>query len=441
MNKPMKSISAILASVAFLPAVSAAPAHLVLAVAPNLPDRLREPVAVAAGDLLFRSEPGTRVTVLTNGPIGVLTDVRVGDGSLKVRQERVRPQIARTLQGLRAATNAAADFIVPEQLDFVARQLAVSNAAVILVGPARHEDQQQPRFNFTTNWPGDGHLLAGWKQSVFSTVERAHQLDDVTVHWVVTDSDRGASPDQATAVLRFWSLFIGTQNGVLASYSPDLSTALGNALAGRAVPVFNAALDPRDTNLVMHFSALGAVDDVKPVAPPTVATNVVTTTNVITVTNVVTLVRDTVLPSPATGNSLIGIIWSTAPGESQRIDLDLYVRVRRDGTELSFRNTNSLHGRYFRDVRQAQPLTGGNWHALWEAVELTGDGLPPEIWINLYSGRGPVQGEARVQHRGHEYRIAFTFPAVNGNGGGEANRRDRSEHWLRIDLTSITRTP
>ncbi len=153
------------------------------------------------------------------------------------------------------------------------------------------------------------------------------------------------------------------------------------------------------------------------------------------------LVRDKVLPRPAPGKALIGAVWGSAPGESREIDFDIYVRVPRDGVELSFQKTNSLSGHYFRDIRHSQPSTTGDWRAAWEAVELDGDELPPEMWINLYSGRGPAQGEVRVLRRGREYRIAFTFPAVRGNGGVDAYRRARSEHWLRIDLQSIAREP
>jgi hypothetical protein len=63
------------------------------------------------------------------------------------------------------------------------------------------------------------------------------------------------------------------------------------------------------------------------------------------------------------------------------------------------------------------------------------------MWINLYSGRGPAQGEVRVLRKGREHRIAFTFPAVNGNRGVDASRRERSEHWIRIDLQPIAREP
>ena len=124
------------------------------------------------------------------------------------------------------------------------------------------------------------------------------------------------------------------------------------------------------------------------------------------------------------------------------MDLDLHVRIPTDGVELSYLRTTSRHGRYHRDIRQSSPSVDGDWKALWEAVEMTpGVDLPSEVWINCYAGRGPCQGELRVLYRGREHRIAFTFPAVSGNGGADFNRRERSDRWLRINLQSIASQP
>ena len=159
--------------------------------------------------------------------------------------------------------------------------------------------------------------------------------------------------------------------------------------------------------------------------------------NEITVTNYVDLVAPRIHPRVTPGNTGVGIAWAAAPGRSQAVDLDLYVWIPRDNAELYFAMPRSAHGKYFRDIRQSIPASGENWRALWEFVELEGDQLPPEIWINLYSGEGPVQGEVRVQHRGKEHRIAFAFPRISGNSGANRGTRASSPNWLRIDLTSL----
>lgn len=423
---------------------AAPPRHLIIGVAPGLPERFRNSVAMAAGELMYRGEPGTRVTVVTAEPFEVLADVRVGEGALILRQERAGLEIGRTVLGIQGATNFTAGFSVPNLLDLVARQLGATNAEVILVGPALFCDPTQPSFDFKTGWPSDGHLWAGRDRSIFSTLEREHLLEGLTVHWIVTDSIPNAN--HAEAVRRFWALFVATQGGALADYSPDVTTAFANALRGNGTPLAVSGPDTRDTNVVMRSRVLKVLREEEFIvaSKPILITNVVTTTNHVIVTNVVDLPCDGILPRVASGNTGLGLIWTTAPGTSQRLDFDLYVHVPFDGTELSYRNPTSPHGRYFRDIRQATPQTGGDWRALWEFVELTGNQLPRELWINLYSGRGPAQGEVRVQYRGQEYRIAFAFPAVKGNEGRDFARRERSPQWLRIDLDSLIqpgRTP
>ena len=152
-------------------------------------------------------------------------------------------------------------------------------------------------------------------------------------------------------------------------------------------------------------------------------------------------VFESIKTNPLASNTGIGIVWFVAPGESQRLDLDLYVWVPRDGVELFYRNPVSRSGRYFRDVRQASGSAQSEWRASYEFVELQGDQIPPEIWINVYAGKGPAQGELRVQHGGKEYRIAFLIPAVRGNEGNDRNGRSKNEHWLKIDLLPLLQAP
>lgn len=422
---------------------AATPRHLIIAVAPNLPDRLRDSVASATGELLYRSDPGTRVTVVTGDPFDTLTEMRVSDGSLTLRQQRARPWIVRSVRAIQSATNADAMFLVPDMLDAIARQLTPTNADIILAGPVLHRDPRQRNFNFTTNWPNDAHLSAGHDRSPFSTVERAHLLDGMSVHWLVTDTDKVFNDNQAESVRRFWSLFVATQGGVLASYSTDATSVFANATHGKRTPFLSATINPRDTNVVMRSRSMQvANEDDSPAPPiPVVITNVITATNIVTITNWVHVQTGEVMPRVTPGNSGVGIKWTQPPGEPHNVDLDLYVRVPGDGTELFFARTSSRFGRYFRDIRQSIPVTSGDWRALWEFVELDGDEMPQQIWINLYSGQGPVQGEVRIQHRGREHIIPFVFPAVRGNQGGNAGHREHDEHWLRIGLESLQRSP
>jgi hypothetical protein len=84
-------------------------------------------------------------------------------------------------------------------------------------------------------------------------------------------------------------------------------------------------------------------------------------------------------------------------------------------------------------VRQAR-AEAGDWQATWEFVELRGEQLPREVWVNLFTGSGPVQGELRLQHRGEIHRVRFTLPAVEGNRALGKHERAAHPQWLRLGL-------
>lgn len=415
------------------------PPHLVVVTAPGIPGALREPVARAAGELLYRGEPGTRVTVLAGRESRIVADVIVPTGPTVLRQQRVVGAIGSTVQAILGADELDGPFPVMSVLDLVATQLKATNAAVILVGPTFYHDVRHESFSFTKGWPSDGHLGAGIGGSIFSTVERAHQLDGLAVHWLVTDAGTARNENHALGVARFWHLYVASQGGVLPSFSPDPVIVFDNARAGRTQVVNAPTFNPADSEVVMRSWSVEVAHQETLRKPAVNRTNVVIQTNIIVATNVV--VRSNVvdsaviMPRVASGNTGIGIGWTSPRGE--RVDLDLYVRSPRDGGELSYRNTRTATGRYFRDITQSIQTTHDDWRSLWEFVELQGDQLPGEVWIHIYHGRGPVSGEVRVQYRGRDHAIPFTFPVVQRAGGLFGGSRHTDERWLRIDLGSV----
>lgn len=184
----MKTSHARIALVAVIPLINATPArsesppHVVVVTAAGIPNTLRESVACAAGELLFRSEPGTRVTILAGRDSRIVADTTVSTGPMVVRQQRAAGAIATAVQAILAANDMDAPFPVMSALDHVATQLKATNAAVILVGPSHFHDPRHETFSFTKGWPSDAHLAAGIDGSIFSTLERAHQLDGIAVH-------------------------------------------------------------------------------------------------------------------------------------------------------------------------------------------------------------------------------------------------------------------
>lgn len=414
--------------------------HLIVAYAPNLPETARTELANLVGTALYQSEPGTRITVVRTDPLATIADATVPEGAPVLRQRRAAPSVARLLRELSSATNSVGQFILPSVLDAVGRQWASQNDTVLLVGPALHLDARQPEFNFTTNWPSDGHLTASAGRSPFSTVDRRHLLEGVGVYWIVTDLDRMASARQAEAIRRFWTLYVAMQGGTLINFSPDTSSTVANAMSGRLSTGGVPTLDPSDTSVTMLPARILEPAPVPP-APPVVrvfVTNVVEEFHVVTITNEIEVLRQTPLPTVPRGNTGIGIVWSSGGSGAQGLDLDLYVWVPKDGVELFFSNTMSATGRYYRDVRQSGDGNARDWRGTYEFVELQGDQLPPEVWINVFAGNGPAQGELRIQHQGREHRVAFAVPAVRGNSGRDRASRTKSDRWLRIDLRSIS---
>ena len=414
----------------------AATRHLIVAYGPNLPEPARAELALHIGSSLYQSEPGTRVTVVRTDPLATIADATVPEGAPVLRQKRAASSIQRVAHEMAAATNSIAQFLVPSVMDAIGRQWAGQNDTVLLVGPSLHADARQPEFNFTTNWPSDGHLSSAPGRSPFTTVDRRHLLEGVSIYWIVTDMDRMASARQAEAIRRFWTLYVAMQGGTLVNFSPDASSTFANAMAGRLSSGGIPSVDPSDTNVVM-LPARVVESAPLPRVIPILVTNRVEEIHVVTITNEIEVVRQTPIPQVSRGNTGIGIVWSADARTGQRLDLDLYVWVPKDGVELFYANTASTSGRYYRDVQQSGERDAADWRGTYEFVELQGDQLPPEVWINVFAGKGPAQGELRVQHQGREHRVAFAIPAVRGNGGRDGKSRSKSEHWLRIDLRSV----
>lgn len=240
---------------------------------------------------------------------------------------------------------------------------------------------------------------------------------------------------------RFWGLFVASQGGVLSTFSPDPVLVFDNARSGRTQVVNAPVFNPADTEVIMR-SWFVEVAHLETLRKPTVnltnvvvQTNVVFTTNVWVRTNQVETIPQALMPRVDPGNTGIGIGWTSSPRD--RVDLDLYVHVPRDGGELSYKNPRTATGRYFRDITQSLQANDSNWRSLWEFVELDGDQLPREVWIHMYHGRGPVSGEVRIQHQGREHAIPFVFPAARRVVGLFGGRRHGSDRWIRVDLTPV----
>ena len=124
MNNSLNWIAFVAVSVlTATPALAEPSPHVVVATAPGIPTPLRESVARAAGELLYRGEPGTRVTVLAGRESRIVADVSVPTGPTVLRQQRVAGAIGATVQSILGAKEMDGPFPVMSVLDLVATQL------------------------------------------------------------------------------------------------------------------------------------------------------------------------------------------------------------------------------------------------------------------------------------------------------------------------------
>lgn len=429
MKSPLSLLLLLLIGSAAVQAAEApTPQHLVVAFAPYLPADNRDNLARMTANLVMGSPAGSRVTVVQAATLNTVVDLTVPDAPIRLRQQRLMPQIALLVQSIRGADDPTVGFNVPVVLDHLSQQVRQAGVAttILLLGPALYQNPKEPAFDLSTGWPSDGHLAAGAGRSVFSTVDRAHRLDGINVNWLVTDTKALVNEGHRDGIARFWSLFVGTQGGMLTAFSPDLRNVFAQTTQGRRQPAMNVSLDPQDDQVVMRSRRIEAL-------PQALQTNAAASKPSRGPIKVA-------LPTTAKGNTGLAIVWQTEPGQSSAVDLDLYVQPPAGGPELYFGCTRSPQGHYYRDIRQSLPIQDGNWQALWEFVELEGDQLPPVVWINLYSGRGPIQGQLRLQFRDQQFTRNFSLPPCSGDGGvsrASQDTRAKLPQWVRLDLAAL----
>lgn len=414
-------------------AAQAVPHHVVIVVGPNIPTALHATIGAQLESVMASGEPGTQVTVFSGDTFQTLAAVTLTDSRPNLQRERNISAIRAAVLAVRQSTNSGAMLAVPRVLDEISRQLRPVNGSILLLGDA-YPCGGQDGLCLSTNWPADGQLFQS--ASPFSTLERRHQLEQTTVHWLTTDHNRSSGEIHRRSVERFWSLFVSTQGGSLVSYTPNVIAAFQSTFSGRREPFQQVAVNPADTNRLVHW--VGE----PPVEPAPVVHRIDRfVTNEVTriVTNWVEEVRRMPSPWPAVphGKTGFGAIWFTPPGEPRAVDIDLHVPVPKDGVELSWKHTNSPSGRYYRDIQKSEPNPSPDWKNSWEYVELDGLQLPEAIYLNRYAGSAVVTGEVRIEHDGRVQVIAFVLPSVSGNRGADANRRERSPQWLRIDLRAV----
>jgi hypothetical protein len=416
---------------------------------------------------------GDKIVVYDALNLQLVTQFQIPEGKLfqgnaRARAQRLQAEIASLRQFFSAERAHPAELTgvihVPEFLDLVGTQLRGPDEPlkVILVGSPFYMNSGEPAFNMDDVYPSDAHLTAEQRESVFGTARKKRTLNGVTVHYAYLHPCFQNDFHQER-ITRFWSLFVRQQQGVLATFAPDISLALQRARENIQQPCVDAQLDPNDTKIEMRQVVRRAIPVwfgptniiqrvVQTVEVPRIALNAGKSTNwvipgdqpaaeplsappSIAQTPPASTALQVTLPSlqsfpirPTSNQVGIGIMWS-AP-----VDCDLYVRANPSAQELYYRATKTKEGRYFHDYRNA------NIGLDYEYVELT----PPvditkiSAWVNYFAGKtSPVNGMFILYYEGKSYSGEFELSAPMGNRGWEGSNRGKSKYWTQLDLVKL----
>lgn len=376
---------------------------------------------------LETANPGDEIAIydaLNRRPITQFSIPRgsVLQNNARFRATRLAGNIAhyKTFLGASPPYNAMlqAAINLPEFLDLVGPQLRKPGQPlqVILVGSPFYLSTNNASFNMHDAFPTDAHLLVDQSVSVFGTATRPRSLQGVTVHYAYL-RESFINDFHRERIMRFYSLFLQQQGGVLGSFAPDVSLAFHRAAAGINDSIVTASIDRSSAKVEMrHIPTRTVVHQL----PQTTSGRAIQITG--------ETLQATPFPIQTESSKIgIGIMWA-AP-----VDCDLYVQPEPGAPELFFGNSVTAAGRYFHDYR------GPNMNLDYEFVELQPTDLRgTKAHVNLFSGSASnVVGIVSVQYRGQSYRGEFRISATVGNEGRARATRHSSPHWTEIDLGRI----
>ena len=481
-------LSALLTLVLFTTGLrAAAPVEVHIGVSPFLTSEQRQAFGRELPNLLLDSAAlptGSRVVIWDAWGLRIVTDLAIPALKFDTQQARAT-HLAKSFveigQWVRSAPQLESGvpptlfaLKTPELLELISREPSTLRRSVLLLGSPLYLNLTEPTFSMTeARYPGDGHLLAPVSESVFGLAEKTNRLAGTTVHWCFFTEQLWQTELHRTAVTRFWGLFMQGQKGILATFGADLPSALANSVRVGMSPCGRFVLDSESDKVEMRTAAPRAIPvwlekartetpkapaipvaekpltqivepapqrevvvavpapapTPAPVNPvPAVATPAETPAPV-AVTSVPIIENNPLPVKPGNNTVGIGIIWAV-----EGVDLDLYVRAGPGKHELSYRNTTSREGRYYRDYRNR------NADLEYEYVELTPTTNMKEVtaWVNYYKGRAAgVAGQLCVHYQGRSYVGQFRLAASSGNHGADSAKRAASPYWTQIKLTEI----
>ena len=284
-----------------------------------------------------------------------------------------------------------------------------------------------PLFSMThSRYPNDAHLLTG-SDSIYSTPDTLKRsLAGVEVHIIHSPDSREFSPHATTRhrdkIRRFWSLLLGQRQGKLASFASNANHLA--RLRSTAFTPITFELDRSDTKLrSIQFQTPRELE----------AEHEREATLFAPVENISSVQTQPDTPQPLE----IELRWNT-PG----VDLDLYVTIKGDDEELSYKRQASTvyRGRHHKDYR-SRPGKGRFETVSYDRPLKLSD--IQSIFVNVYTVRSRnrkrnnerIDAEIRIKHGEKLYAHSLVFTTSKGSKGA-GNRRSHPA-WKEIVIGEI----
>lgn len=282
--------------------------------------------------------------------------------------------------------------LLPQFLRHVAGQYQGSEKVdILIIGAPFYDSPADAALSMADGLvPGDGHIRASRQNSLYGTVETPEALKNLRVHFALV-GDRSFLNDMHDFYLtRFWTLYVSAMQGKLVSFTADLKTVFSNVKTGRE-PLPNAfKLEETDRLEMIRVRKIELQSSIyqRPLST-------------------------TKLTAQQLRRSFveIGLSWGCV-----HCDLDLHARPHPDAQTLSFSNTRTAEGVYYKDFQKSPRSTNG-----FETIEFL---VPVDletlrIAVHFFAGAAPngVDGELRITVDGNTYAKSFHIPASSGNAG------------------------
>ena len=252
-------------------------ADYIVALAPSYAFADRTNVLKAISQFVLEdAAPGDTIRIVNARDQVQVTTFKIPQGELFKRNRQARyNRMQREAADLRAFVVAAPkaepqvlgtiDF--PRFLDFIAQLSDGGKPIIVIIANPFYVAFGKTGLNMLNSYCSDGHLMADPGASVFSTKNRHSALAGMSFHYgYLRECFNNHLHREKTG--RFWALYIGTQQGVLATFVPDVGVAFQRARQDIKTPCIQANLDLRDSAMEMR--------SVLETAPPvvTVQTNI-----------------------------------------------------------------------------------------------------------------------------------------------------------------------